>query len=192
MFCFKIDEDLQLRLLKERHAEELLGLLDRDREYFRQWLADTDSLKTLDDVKRAMKVWLEGFANDTRLETGIWFQHQLIGVVGLDEIDQYQKTASMSYYLAAERQGHGTMTTCVRALVSYAFREMDLHRVVIYCPTENAKSRAIPERLGFREEGITRESWWLNDHFVDIAIYAMLAREWNSTGTALACHIRRK
>lgn len=66
------------------------------------------------------------------------------------------------------------MTASCRALINRAFGELDLHRVMILCATENRRSRAIPERLGFTLEGVAREAEWLYDHFVDLAIYGLL------------------
>src|SRR3712207_6857835 len=51
------------------------------------------------------------------------------------------------------------------------------NRVSIACATENKKSCAIPERLGFRREGVQRQAEWLYDHFVDHVIYAALRSE---------------
>ena len=70
------------------------------------------------------------------------------------------------------------MTKCCQTVVSDAFTHLRLHRVVIRCAVENRRSRAIPEHLGFTLEGIARESEWLYDHFLDIAVYAMLENEW--------------
>src|SRR3712207_8983550 len=51
-----------------------------------------------------------------------------------------------------------------------SFLELGLNRVSIACATENKKSCAIPERLGFRREGVQRQAEWLYDHFVDHVI----------------------
>jgi ribosomal-protein-serine acetyltransferase len=52
--------------------------------------------------------------------------------------------------------------------------------VQINCNVENAKSRAIPERLGFKLEGIHRQVEFLHDRFGDWAVYAMLREEWEA------------
>jgi len=36
MFRFQIDEETELRLLEERHAEELFALTDKNRNYLRR------------------------------------------------------------------------------------------------------------------------------------------------------------
>jgi ribosomal-protein-serine acetyltransferase len=64
-------------------------------------------------------------------------------------------------------------------MVNYAFRELGLNRVEIQVATDNMRSRAIPERLGFTQEGILRDDVWLRDRFVDHVVYGMLAREWD-------------
>ena len=49
---------------------------------------------------------------------------------------------------------------------------------MIQAAVENARSRAIPERLGFREEGILREVERIGDRMLDDVVYAMLAADW--------------
>jgi len=71
----------------------------------------------------------------------------------------------------------GIMTECCRFLVGYGFRTLDLHRIQIPAATENYRSRAIPERLGFRFEGIMRGRENLYGKFVDHAMYALLRSE---------------
>jgi ribosomal-protein-serine acetyltransferase len=64
------------------------------------------------------------------------------------------------------------------AVIDHLFKVLNLNRVQINCNVENIRSRAIPERLGFKQEGVLREVEWLHDRFGDWAVYAMLRRDW--------------
>jgi len=99
-------------------------------------------------------------------------------MIGLHSIDWANRKTSIGYYVAKEAQGKGIVTRSVRAVLDYAFRELELNRVEIRCGVSNWKSRAIPERLGFTNEGIIRDGEWLYDHYHDLVVYSMLAREW--------------
>ena len=48
----------------------------------------------------------------------------------------------------------------------------------IQAAVDNHRSRAIPERLGFREEGVRREAERVGDRYHDLVLYAILAPEW--------------
>ena len=98
-------------------------------------------------------------------------------MIGLHRIDWNNRATSIGYWLGAAHQGRGTMTEAVRALVDHAFGAWGLHRVVIEAATGNARSRAIAERVGFREEGVRRAAERSGDDFLDIVVYAMLATD---------------
>jgi ribosomal-protein-serine acetyltransferase len=178
MFKFQIDENTFLKLLDEQDAEQLFALTDSCRTYLRTWLPWVDSTKTIEDTKSFIKMTMKKFAANNGFESGIWYKGQLAGVIGLHYIDWANRKTSIGYWLGEQFQGHGLMTKSCIAYINYAFNELKLNRVEIRCAVENSKSRAIPERLGFKNEGTIREAEWLNDHFVDHIVYGMLAREW--------------
>ncbi len=64
-----------------------------------------------------------------------------------------------------------------RALTRYAFDELKLKWMEIRCAEQNARSRAIPERLGFAERNTIMNAEWLYDHFVDHVVYRMDAAD---------------
>jgi ribosomal-protein-serine acetyltransferase len=80
-------------------------------------------------------------------------------------------------FIAEDAQGKGTMTTVVRALVDYAFEEWKLHRLEVHCAPVNHRSRAIPERLGFREEALLREAELVGGRYLDSVVYGLLASD---------------
>jgi ribosomal-protein-serine acetyltransferase len=72
------------------------------------------------------------------------------------------------------------MTRSVAALVRYAFEVYGLNRVEIRVGTENGRSRAIPERLGFSHEGTLHAAEWVSDRFIDHEVYGLLVDDWRA------------
>ena len=59
------------------------------------------------------------------------------------------------------------MTAAVAALLDHAFGPWELTRVEIRAGVANTRSRAIPERLGFREEGVLRAAERIGTRVID-------------------------
>lgn len=180
MFTLKISTDLELRLLEERHADELFSLVERNRRELRQWLPWLDETKSPQDSKSFILYSLDGFAKGKCLVSGIWFQGKIAGVISFNSVNRANRKASIGYWLGFECQGKGLATQACRAMVDYAFKELQLNRVEIACASENHRSQLIPKRLGLKEEGRARQAEWLYDHFVDHIQYSVLAQEWLS------------
>ena len=69
------------------------------------------------------------------------------------------------------------MTACTKVLIRYVFEEFDINRVEIQMSTRNPKSKAIPERLGFTQEGVLRSNERLRE-FSDSYVYSLLREEY--------------
>ena len=102
----------------------------------------------------------------------------MAGQIGYNFFDRENHRTEIGYWLGASFQGKGLITMASTALINNAFDRLDIQRIEIKCCTENLKSRKIPEKLGFKLEGIARNAEWLRDRFCDLAVYAMLADEW--------------
>lgn len=178
MFRFKISDDLELRLFEERHADALFALSDQNRNYLREWLPWVDATRTVEDTRRFIRDALARYAANEGFSAGIWYRDWLAGGIGVHKIDWLNRNTSIGYWLTEGLQGKGVVTSACRAVLNHLFGEPKLNRVEIRCGLGNRKSRAIPERLGFTEEGIVRQAQWVNDRFVDLVVYGMLARDW--------------
>lgn len=179
MFSHQIDNDLELKLLTIKDAEALYSLTVQSKSYLREWLPWVDSTKTVDDSKNFIEATLKQFAANDGFQAGIWYKGELAGVIGYHGISWQNNSTSIGYWLGEGYQGKGIMTRATRVLVEYALNELKLNRVEIRCAEKNLKSRAIPERLGFKNEGLIRQSEWLYDHYVAHFVYGMLREEWN-------------
>ena len=178
MFEFVVDDAVVLKLLEYRDAERLFELTDSSRLYLREWLPWVDGTKNAEDTKSFIEMTKKQFASNNGFQAGIWYKGNLAGVIGFHGMNGANRSTSIGYWLGERFQGSGVMTKSCKALIEYAFRELKLNRVEIRCAEKNLRSRAIPERLGFVNEGMIREAEWLYDHFVDHVVYGVLAREW--------------
>jgi ribosomal-protein-serine acetyltransferase len=177
MFCWTIDDHTELRLLEMRHAPELFALTDRNRQYLANWLPWMHQTRTVQDTEEFLHAALKQHAANQGFHCGIWHNGEISGTVGLHVIDWPNRNVSLGYWVSQHKQGRGIVTKSTRAVVDHCFQELDLHRVEIRCGLENHRSRAIPVRLGFREEGVLRHAQWLGDRFADMVIYGKLATD---------------
>lgn len=178
MFTYRVDDSLGMRILDYHHAEDLYALTDENRQHLRQWMSWADDVYSHADTREFIRQGLRQYADNKGFQAGIWLDDMLIGCIGFHDIDWTNRKTELGYWLGRAYTGQGVMTRCVSALVGYAFDVWHLHRLEIRCATGNTRSRAIPERLGFRLDGILREEAWLHDRYVDHAVYSMLAAEW--------------
>lgn len=77
-------------------------------------------------------------------------------------------------------QGRGFALEGARALLEFAFAEIGAHRVMARLSPENSASVALCGRLGMRREALFVESEIFKGEWSDLAIYAILRREWDA------------
>jgi len=178
VLSYKIDEETLLRLPEERHLEEAYAVVMQNLEHLKAWSNWARDDFSIEDARSFVTTNLQNFAERKGFALHIVYRGKMVGNVGYNTIDWANKRTEIGYWLSAAAQGKGLMTRACRALVSHAFDEFELNRVEINCAVENRRSRRIPEKLGFKEEGILREAEWLHDHFHDLVAYSLLASEW--------------
>jgi ribosomal-protein-serine acetyltransferase len=172
-----------LRLLEESDADEVFALIDANREHLGQWMPWVEHEREPADVLRFIRATRKQIADNDGLQTAIVDPGgRIVGTVGVHNVDWLHRKTSIGYWLARDEEGRGTMTEAVRAYVDHAFTTWKLNRVMIQAAVENTRSRAIPQRLGFREEGTLREVERIGDRVLDDVVYAMLAADWPGAG----------
>jgi ribosomal-protein-serine acetyltransferase len=153
----QISDDCHLRLLKEADARELHTLIEANRARLARWLPwaeGQDFEETLAFIRRARSQARE---NDG-FQAAIVRAGDIVGMAGYPGVDWANRSTRIGYWLDQAYQGRGIATAAVRVLVDHALTIWRLNRVEIRAATENGPSRAIPERLGFREEGTLRRA----------------------------------
>jgi ribosomal-protein-serine acetyltransferase len=167
----------ELRRLEEADAEELYRLIDSNRAHLATWLPWARD-QTLELTREFIRLIRRQEAANDGFQSALVSDGRIVGMIGFHSVNWPHRSTSIGYWLDEGHQGRGLMTSAVRTLVSHAFSDWDLHRVEIRAAIDNQRSRAIPERLGFREEGVLREAELVGERWLDLAVYAMLAPEW--------------
>ncbi len=186
MFKHDLDVDAQLALIEIQHAAALNSLIKNSYVHIREW---SHWLKNNEQTVGETEEWVRknqlNFGSGNGYEIGIWYRGEIAGQIGYNYFDRENHRTEIGYWLGESFQGKGLIIRGCRALIDNAFKNMGFNRIEIKCDTENAKSRRIPEQLGFKLEGIARGSDRLHDSFRDLAVYSILADEWHAPETPI-------
>lgn len=180
MFHARLDDLTELRLAEEEDADIAFSLVERDRDHLREYLQWVEGCRSIVDMlaliqyARAQVEVLNGFT------CSIWHEGRFAGAVGLNSVNWQFRCAEIGYWLGEEFQGKGIVTRACRALLNHVFNEMWLAKAEIHVGVTNTRSRAIPERLGFVEEGTLRLKAYHNGETEDLVVYGILADEWRA------------
>lgn len=175
----KVDDSIVLDLIDYHHAETLYQLVKLNRQHLREWLPWVDHMRSVDDFRKYINSSKQRYANHTETGYVVMANNVMIGRLGLYNIDLHNRSASIGYWLGQQWLGRGIITRCCKAVIDEGFTRLHLNRIEIRAALENYKSQAIPERLGFKKEGIIRQGEFVNNQFVDLYVYSMLNAEWN-------------
>lgn len=103
---------------------------------------------------------------------------KLIGYCQLHDISLLHRSAELQIRLgdAAERgKGYGSQAT--RALVEFAFTDLNLRRVYLHVLSTNTAAVGMYRMLGFSKEGQLREAVFIGGRYVDLVLMSILKRE---------------
>jgi [ribosomal protein S5]-alanine N-acetyltransferase len=86
-------------------------------------------------------------------------------------------SASLGYWIDRRYAGRGAMPTAVALVTDHCFAAVGLHRVEVNIRPENAASRRVVDKLGFREEGLRRRFLHIAGDWRDHVSYALVRED---------------
>jgi ribosomal-protein-serine acetyltransferase len=179
MISFKFDE-IELRPYIESDAEEIFAAVKANYEHLRPFLLWVTPDYDLEGAKQFIEDSQKAAEEKKRQGFGIFENGKLIGSIGFNKFNWEAKTTEIGYWLAKDFSGRGIITKACKVLIDYAFDELKLNRIEIRCATENVRSGAVPERLGFKLEGVLRQNHLRHSRLYDEAIYGLLEKDWKN------------
>ncbi len=182
MIDIQVAPNLRLTSIAVENAAILFKLVNDNKDDLRVYLPKVVEVITSEETARVHIEHCQK-AERTReiIQTHLFYESELCGVIRLNNFEHENKKASIAYFLGSEYRGKGIITKAARAMLGYAFTDLNLHRVELRCVTTNKTSVAVAERLGFSREGELREAELLTQGFVNHYVYSLLAQEFKST-----------
>ncbi len=157
---------------------------DSDPPRFVPWFADVEVTRWL-GRRHAVALYQEidffkraGEAKDTVFWM-IEADGEAVGATGIHAIDWPNAHATTGIVIGAkERWGRGIATEAMRLRTRYAFRELNLRKLMTEVFVENVASRTALERNGYRTVGIHREHFFTLGTWHDVWLGEVLREEW--------------
>lgn len=176
IFEIKIDDSLSLVLPHMTAASEIFNLVDKDRDHLQTWLPWVDSTSSAEDTCKNLVERIEGFKQGRQASFYGTLNGEFVASAGF--ISLVDDEGEIGYWLLSNYSGRGLMTSYVRACIEYGFETLNLKRIVIKCAEGNAKSAAIPKRLGFSKCEITETKRIRNGSEHQTLIFTLDKSDW--------------
>ena len=151
-----------------------------NKDFLQEWLEWPKFYHEEKNVIDYVSSIIDRFNNDEEYVYDIYYNDEFTGCIGLQNISKMDNRCEIGYWLSKKYNGKGIMTSAVKAILEYAFNELNFHKVSILCAPLNHKSNAIIKRCGLELEAVLRENELLNGKYIDSNLYSVLKDEWNS------------
>lgn len=175
MSRWPLGDGAELRILEPGDAEELFELVGRNRARLSEYLPWVPATQAVADVAGFLVSASAQHAAGLGFHAAITLSGRVAGCAGMHPIDRVHGNVALGYWIDRDFQGRGLVTRATAELVRICFRDYRLHRVEIRCAEENRRSRAVPLRLGFRQEGMLRGAQLVNGRWLDLLVFGKLA-----------------
>jgi RimJ/RimL family protein N-acetyltransferase len=105
-------------------------------------------------------------------------QDAVRGILKLSRQWEAIREWEVGWALHPHEWGKGYAGEAAWQVMDWAFRELNVHRIVAFCHADNTTSVRVMEKLGMHQDGRLRETRWLKGEWWDEFVYSILDNEW--------------
>lgn len=108
-------------------------------------------------------------------------EKKVIGGIALNDVEEYQGTAEIGFWLGQNYWRQGIMTEAINAMLDFAFNKLNLRRIDWCAFIDNKASNALAKKMKFRHEGMRKKFYKSKSEgkIHDSNIYGLLKEDWN-------------
>ncbi|MEK4520657.1 GNAT family protein [Psychrobacillus sp. FSL W7-1457] len=172
-------ERLILRKATEQDSDDILELYANENVVQHMPL---DPFTSIEDAKGEISWYEKIFLEQTGLRWVIEkkVNKKVIGTCGYLNYEVEHNRIEIGYDLSPESWGKGIMTETLKAIIHFAFLELNANKIEAQITSENDASLHLVSKLGFHRDGVLREHEFEMGRYIDLVIYSLLAREYTN------------
>lgn len=156
-----------------------------DAEKYVEWFCDfkmTDGIKKSAGIMtvEAEREWIEKSLKNNAITFSIVSleNDEIIGNCGLMNINQKDRCGEVGIFIGnEENRSKGYGAEVLRLLLDFGFNYQNLNNIMLGVMSFNERAIACYKKVGFKEYGRRRESYFLNGKYYDEVYMDILARE---------------
>lgn len=139
--------------------------------------------RPLAKVPEDTRQWIRGIAEAFERNELLYYALQekssqaVFGTLGLVRWQPRNYRAEIGYLMSKQHRGKGYMQEAVRAIIAFAFREMNFNTLYGIVDPENQASSNVLLKAGLRLEGHLKENEFYEGRFLDSLIYGITRKE---------------
>lgn len=178
-----------MKMLFESSRVYLRKMTADDAEIYHQWRNDMDVMRTTNPaMDRYTREETEQFVKHAILGSSQSKSYMIIaketgtpiGVTALIGIDLKNRNGECIIDIGEKPYwGLGYGTEALKLLLDYAFLEMNMHRVALRVFAFNERAIRLYEKLGFKQEGVSRQCMFREGKWHDIIHMGILQQEYD-------------
>lgn len=100
-----------------------------------------------------------------------------VGSSFLVDVDLEGRNAELGYWIEPDEQGNGYATEAADLCLTHAFDQLGLHKVWARTVEDNEGSKRVLEKLGFQQEGVSRDHVFTFGDYADVYRFGLLETE---------------
>jgi RimJ/RimL family protein N-acetyltransferase len=103
---------------------------------------------------------------------------QLIGTIGLRDINIEHSQGEVGFWIGVESWGNGYATEAAAAMLRFGFEHLKLNRIYAHHMVRNPASGRVLQKIGMKQEGVSRQRVRKWGVFEDVVLLAILRQDW--------------
>lgn len=156
-----------------------------DAEKYRHWVNDPEIISLIDRVRPVTaeehRRWYQTIVSDPHcviFAIEVLPTKQFVGCVWLHGIDDRHRYAEVRIIIGEKRYwGKGMGKEAISAIVEFAFKKLDLHKLYAYVLGPNARASEAFKGAGFVREGLLKGERYIDGVFVDVLRFGLVRKD---------------